>query len=262
LKSILVLLTSTFIISIFILSGCVPSKPTEEVEILSTDRLMTKLEANRRRIRTFEGNGTITIKSNEFNSSATFRIVLVKPDSLYLTITGPFGIELAQALVTNKDFIFYDALQNTAYKGLQSSDILRQIFKIDLSFGDIMDAFIGSVNLTNNLYKAPNNFQVIYDKYMLTYKDSTTSNIAEYEVDVRNLGILHYLLKSSGGNDLLEGKYSNFQFLESVAIPAKIEVINRKQDETVLIDYKSMNANKKNIYIDFKLPDDASIIKW
>jgi outer membrane lipoprotein-sorting protein len=223
---------------------------------------MTKLESNRRRIKTFEGNGTITIKSNDFNSSATFRIVLVKPDSLYLTITGPFGIELAQALVTSKEFVFYDALQNTAYKGLQSSDILRQIFKIDLSFGDIMDAFIGSVNLTNNLYKSPNNFQVIYDKYMLTYKDSATSNIAEYEVDVRNLGILHYVLKSSNGNDILEGKYSNFEFLESVAIPAKIEVINKKQNETIAIEYKAMNANKKNIYIDFKVPDDASIIKW
>ena len=245
-----------------LLSGCVPSKPTEEVEILPTDRLVSKLEANRRRIKTFEGNGTITIKSNEINSSASFRIVLVKPDSIYLTIMGPFGMELAQALVTNKEFIFYDALQNTAYKGLQSSDILRQIFKIDLSFGDIMDAFIGSVNLTNNLYKSPDTYQVIYDKYMLTYKDSATENISEYEVDVRHLGILHYLLKNNNGEDLLEGKYSNFQVLETVAVPAKIEVMNRKQNETILIDYKSMTSNKKNIYIDFKLPEDASIIKW
>jgi len=262
LKFLLILLSSSFIISIFILSGCIPSKPTEEVEILSTERLITKLEANRRRIRTFEGNGTITIKTNEINNSASFRVVLIKPDSLYLTITGPFGIELAQALVTSKDFIFYDALQNTAYKGLQSSDILRQIFKIDLSFGDIMDAYIGSVNLTNNLYRSPNTFHVVYDKYLLTYKDSSTENIAEYEVDVRNLGILHYLLKNSSGNELLEGKYSNFELLETVAIPAKIEVTNRSQNESIVIDYKAMTANKKNIYIDFKLPDDASIIKW
>jgi outer membrane lipoprotein-sorting protein len=262
LKLLLSLISCVFIFSIFIISGCIPSKPTEEVEILPTERLMTKLEANRRRIKTFEGNGTITIKSNDFNNSATFRIVLVKPDSIYLTITGPFGIELAQALVTRKDFIFYDALQNTAYKGLQSSDILRQIFKIDLSFNDIMDAFIGSVNLTNNLYKSPNKYQVIYDKYMLTYRDSVTENISEYEVDIRNLGILHYLLKNSDGNDLLEGKYSNFELLETVAIPAKIEVMNRKQNENVVIDYKAMSVNKKNIYIDFKLPDDASIIKW
>jgi outer membrane lipoprotein-sorting protein len=244
------------------LSGCVPSKPTEEVEILPTERLLNKLEANRRRIRTFEGNGTITIKSNEFNNSATFRIVLVKPDSIYLTFTGPFGIEIAQALVSSKEFIFYDALQNTAYRGATSGDILRKIFKTDLSFGDIMDAFIGSVNLTKNLYKTPNNYQVIYDKYLLTYKDSAATTTSQYEVDVRHLGILHYLLKNNKGDDLLEGNYTNFEVLENVAVPAKIEVINRKQNETVVIDYKSMTANKKNIYIDFKLPDDASVIKW
>jgi outer membrane lipoprotein-sorting protein len=262
LKLLLFLISSTIFLSLLTFTGCVPSKPTEEVEILPTERLMTKLEANRRRIKTFEGNGTITIKTNEINTSASFRIVLVKPDSLYLTIMGPFGMELAEALVTDKDFIFYDALQNTAYKGAQSSDILKQIFKIDLSFGDIMDAFIGSVNLTNNLYKSPNSYQVIYDKYMLTYNDSATKNISEYEVDVRHLGILHYLLKNNSGEDLLEGKYSNFEVLETVAVPAKIEVMNRKQNETVVIDYKSMTANKKKIYIDFKLPDDASIIKW
>jgi hypothetical protein len=232
------------------------------VEILPTERLINKLEANRRRIKTFEGNGTITIKSNEFDNSATFRIVMVKPDSVYLTLLGPFGIELAQALVTTKDFIFYNALQNTAYKGASSNDILRQIFKIDLSFGDIMDAFIGSVNLTKNLYKPPDNYQVAYDKYLLTYKDSMAKTISQYEVDVRNLGIVHYLLKSSVGNDILEGKYSNFEILETVAVPGRIEVMNRKQNETVVIDYKSMNANKKNIYIDFKIPDDASVIKW
>lgn len=239
-----------------------PSKPTEEVELLPTERLLNKLEANRRRIRTFEGNGTITIKSNEFNNSATFRIVLVKPDSIYLTFMGPFGIEIAQALVTNNEFIFYDALQNTAYKGSSSGDILHQIFKIDLAFGDIMDAFIGSVNLTKNLYKTPNTYQVIYDKYFLTYKDSAAINTSQYEVDVRNLGILHYLLKNNKGDDLLEGNYSKFEMLENVAVPSKIEVMNRKQNETVIIDYKSMVANKKNIYIDFKLPDDASVIKW
>jgi hypothetical protein len=97
---------------------------------------------------------------------------------------------------------------------------------------------------------------------MLTYKDSAASTSSQYEVDVRHLGILHYLLKNDNGNDLLEGNYSNFEVLENVAVPAKIEVVNRKQNETVTIDYKSMTANKKNIYIDFKLPDDASVIKW
>lgn len=247
---------------VFILDGCVPSKPVEEIEILPSERLLNKLEANRRRIKNFEGSGTITIKSSQMDNSATFRIVVIKPDSVYLTIMGPFGIELAQALVTNKDFTFYDALRNTAYQGGLNDDVLKQIFKIDLSFTDLMDAFVGSVNLTNNLYKTPSKYEVIYDKYFLSYNDSLTGNISTYEVDVRNLGIINYLLSSNDNKPVLEGNYTKFDIIETVAVPTHIEVQNKKQDQLIIIDYRSMTANKKSIFVDFNLPSDAEIIKW
>ena len=244
------------------INGCVPSKPTEEVEILPSERLLNKLEANRRRIRNFEGTGTLSIKSSILNNSATFRIVVSKPDSVFLTIMGPFGIEIAQALVTEKNFIFYDALQNTAYKGEVSDDILKQIFKIDLSFSDLMDAFVGSVNLTKNLYKQPSSYEVIYDKYVLTYNDSIAGNVSKYEVDVRNLGITNYILMREGIKPFLEGNYTKFDLIESVPIPSHIEVQNKAQNQAITIDYRSMSANKKNIFIDFNIPADAEIIKW
>ena len=119
----------TLLILSSIIPGCVPSKPIEDVEILPSERLISKLEANRRRIRSFEGSGTIQIKSNKFNNSASFNVILMKPDSIYLTIMGPFGIELAQALVTKQNFVFYDALQNTAYEGESNSDVLKKFLK-------------------------------------------------------------------------------------------------------------------------------------
>lgn len=247
---------------ILIIDGCVPSKPVEEIELLPSERLLSKLEANRRKIKTFEGSGTLNIKSSQMNNSASFRVVLAKPDSIYLTILGPFGIEIAQAMVTNKNFTFYDALQNTAYTGDVNDDILRQIFKIDLSFNDLMDAFVGSVNLTKNLYKNPNSYEVIYDKYQLTYNDSLSKASSVYEVDVRNLGITKYLLKNQEGENVLEGNYSKFDIVENVAVPYHIDVKNKKENQSITIDYRSMAANKKNIYIDFKLPSDADVIKW
>jgi outer membrane lipoprotein-sorting protein len=245
-----------------ILPGCVPSKPTEEVEILPSERLISRLEANRRRIRNFEGSGTIHIKSNKFNDNASFNVVLMKPDSIYLTIMGPFGIELAQALVTKEKFIFYDALQNTAYTGESNDQILRDIFKIDLSFNDLIDAFIGSVNLTEKLYKQPTEYNVDYDKYVITYVDSLTQESTQYKVDIRELGITNFEIKDPNGDLALEGKYSQFGLLDNVAVPYHIEVTNKKENQVVSIDYKSMHANQNDIYIDFKLPEDATVIKW
>lgn len=248
--------------SFIFFEGCVPSKPTDEVEILSSERLINKLEVNRRRIKSFEGNGTILVKNPQMNNSASFRIILQKPDSIYLTIFGPFGIELAQALVTKDDYIFYDALNNTAYQGKADDAVLRDIFRIDLSFNELIDAFIGSVNLTENLYKEPSKYEVVYDKYLITYVDSISLKSSQYKVDVRELGITEYLLKDKNGNVAIEGKYSDFGIIEGVAIPYKIEVRNQKENQMISVEYKNMSANKKNIYVDFKIPEDATIIKW
>jgi outer membrane lipoprotein-sorting protein len=253
------LLLSMFAVLTF--DGCVPSKPTNDVEILSSERLINKLEVSRRRIKSFEGNGTITVKNPQMNNSASFRVVLQKPDSIYLTIFGPFGIELAQALVTKSNYIFYDALKNTAYQGKLDNEVLREIFRIDLSFNELIDAFIGSVNLTENLYKQPTHYEVIYDKYLITYVDSMSLKSSLYKVDVRELGITEYILKDKNGQTSIEGKYSDFGILEGVAVPYKIELRNSKENQLVVVEYKGMSANKKNIYVDFEIPDDATIIK-
>ena len=247
---------------IILINGCVPSQPTEEFELLPSERLTNKLEANRRKIKNFEGNGTIFVNTFSMDNSATFRIILEKPDSIYLTIMGPFGIELAQALVTKEKFTFYDALQNTAYVGSVNSNALQSIFRINLSFEDLLDAFIGSVNLTNNLYRAPDNYFVEDDRYVLTYLDSARTNKSIYKVDVRQLGITNYQLYGLDDNLMLEGRYSDFELLENVAVPYKISINNKVDDQKISIEYKKISVNKKNINIDFKLPDDVTIIKW
>ena len=251
------------LLNIFLIfPGCVPSKPTDDVEILPSERLINKLEVNRRRIRNFEGNGTINVKASGMNQSASFRVVLQKPDSIYLTILGPFGIELAQAVVTDKNFIFYDALQNTAYKGEVNSNILQEIFKINLSFNELMDAFIGSVNLTKNLYQTPKEYNIDYDKYVLTYIEPQTNRKTIYRVDIRELGITDYFVFDENGYEQLEGIYSKFDFFENVAVPYKIEIQNKAENQRIDIEYKNIAVNKNNIVIDFKVPDDATIIKW
>lgn len=250
------------ILLLFITEGCVPSKPTEDIEILPADRLIKRLEVNRRKIRNFEGVGTITIKTKEFDNSASFRVILVKPDTIYLNVLGPFGIELAQVLVSQKEFTFYDAFNNVAYTGSLNDDILKEIFKINLSFNDLIDAFIGSVNLTDMLYEQPSNYNIDYDKYVLTYSDSLMGTSTEFKVDIKELGITEF--KKSGINNivLLEGKYSKFNIIENVAVPYRIEVRNRSMNQFVSIDYRNITANKRDININFKLPTDATVISW
>ncbi len=261
-KILLSILALLLFVTLFHFNGCVPAQTSEDIEILPADRLVKRLEANRRKIRAFEGTGTIDIKSPAFTNSATFRVVMVKPDSIYFTVLGPFGIELAQTLVTKNDFTFYETLSNTVYRGNMSDDILETIFKVNLSFNDLIDALVGAVNLTDNLYKAPSTYQVVYDKYLIGYIDSTKNITYNYRVDVRDLGITDYSVKNSIGKVALEGEYSKFGILDGVAIPYRISVSNKNDNQVINITYKNISVNSRNIFIDFKLPADATVIQW
>jgi hypothetical protein len=246
----------------FLLDGCVPSKPTEEAELLSSERLINKLEANRRKIKNFEGFGTFEIQSEQYNDGASFQVIMQKPDSIYFSVLGPFGIELAQALVTKENYIFYDVLHNTAYRGNVNDDILQNIFKINLSFSDLIDAFVGSVNLTSNLYKEPTSYSIEGDKYILTYIDEENQLTWVYKVDIRELGITNFTLKSDDEKINIEGNYSEFELIENVAFPFKIEIINKVKNQKIKINYKDILTNDKDLGVKFELPGDAEIIEW
>ena len=256
--------SSLILLSLFLvfIEGCVPSKPTEDYELLPSERLINKLEANRRKIKNFEGVGVFEIESEQFNNSANFQVVMQKPDSIYFAVLGPFGIELAQALVTKETYIFYDAIQNTAYTGKVNDDILNNIFKINLSFSDLLDAFVGSVNLTPNLYKQPNEYSVQGEQYVLTYLNQDKEMKSVYKVDIRQLGITDYSLTSFDKSINLEGKYSKFELIENVAIPFSIEISNKVQNQDLKIRYKNIYANSKGLKVKFELPDDAEIVEW
>lgn len=244
-----------------IFSGCIPSKPSESVEILPSERLIKKLEANRRKIKNFEGTGTINISTSEMNNSASFKVIILRPDSIYINIYGPFGIDLASALVTSGNFIFYDDIHNVVYKGNSNNDILKKIFKIDLTFGELLDMFAGSVNLTPELSREPDKYEIEYDKYVLTYAEPDSGRESKYFIDIRELSITSYQLLDMSGDILAEGIFSKFEIMDDIPIPYAVKIQNKKGDQTVNINYRNIDINKNNIKIHLDIPEDAEVVQ-
>ncbi|PIW68911.1 MAG: hypothetical protein COW08_10020 [Ignavibacteriales bacterium CG12_big_fil_rev_8_21_14_0_65_30_8] len=261
-KKIRIFFSVIILLSIIITSGCAPTQVIKEKSSLSSERLIKSLEANRRKINSFEGIGTLTVISNQLNTSTTFKVTLIKPDSISLLIMGPFGIELAQSLVTKEDFKFYDVLHNTLFVGATSEHVLRDIFRINLPFSDLMDAFIGAVNLTSHLYKEPNSYSVVDDVYNLTYHDALKDLTTNYTINMKQLGITDYKLSNANGDLILTGQYSEFKMIQNVAVPFDISVQNKKENQEVKIHYKKVTTNSNDISINFNIPDDAKILRW
>ena len=249
--------------ALLFMNACVPSKPVQEDEkILPVDRLIKKLEANRRKIKTFEGSGVLNIQTPQITAKANFEVILKKPDSVKVSVYGPFGIELAHALVSKNDFTFYDVMRNSIYKGSAKQDVLKQIFKVDLSFDDLMDAFAGAVNLTDKLRNNPDNYEINADEYILSYKDDEAGKESVYKINVEGLAITKYKLIKIPNVILFEGSYSDFKDFENVFVPYKTIVENKQQNQSVNIEYRNIEINKEVGDLSIKFPSDAEIIEW
>lgn len=247
---------------LFLFNACAPTTSLEKEKIISPDRLIIKLEANRRKIKNFNGSGVISVQNKELNAKSNFEVNLKKPDSVKISFFGPFGIDLAHALITSNGFLFYDVINNKIYKGSLKEEALQKILKINLPLSDVIDAFTGSVNLSDKLRREPDNFEYEKNYYRLTYIDSTNSIEKVYTVKADDLSITENSIKKYNGEKLIEGKFSGFKNFNNVPIPMEITVSDFRNQQQIKIEYRNVNINNESQNINIELPEDAKVIEW
>ncbi len=253
---------SIVLFSAIVITSCSTEKTVSSKKVLPADRLIRKLEGNRRSIKTFEGKGVLHINSKTFEGKTSFEIAVKKPDSIKISIYGPFGIDLAQGLITKRNFMFYDALKNKAYTGENNDRVLKSIFRIDLTFNELVDAFAGAVNLTDKLRSEPNIYETEGDSYQLLYVDTLGNKKSKYEINKENLAIVNYSVTTMMNEELFEGDYTKFEEYSEVPIPFSSTVVNKVNNESIRIEYKYVEVNEPIGTLAIRLPSDVKVIKW
>jgi len=260
-KSFLALAAIVFISHLF-LEGCVPAKPVQIERTIAPDRLVKRLEANRRKIKNFSGSGQISIKTKEMDTKSSFLVEIKKPDSIKVAFYGPFGIDLAYALITRNNFLFYDAINNTVYKGKMRAGIMKDILKVDIAFDDLMDLASGSVNLSDKLMKEPDSFESTDDLLTLTYNDSLTSKSNSYFIQNDRLEIRNFQQNNMKGKNLLTTKFSGFRIIDEIPVPSEIVFDDYLNNQRIRIEYKKIEINNGIGDLKLEIPSDAKIIEW
>ncbi|MBI9073489.1 MAG: DUF4292 domain-containing protein [Melioribacteraceae bacterium] len=254
------LLLSLIVVTLW--QGCAPPKQISKESEIPAERLIKKLEGSRRKIKTFEGTGVLNIKTEELGQvKANFHVVLKKPDSIKVSIYGPFGIDLAHILVTNNKFNFYEVQENKLHIGRTNNNMLKKIFKIDLSFAELIDAFAGSVNLTDKLSRIPDDYQSSESEYFLSYKNGDGKK-TNYSIDMTDLAIKEFSIENENGSKILEGVYSNFKKVKDVSVPYHTVLENEGNDQSITIDYRRIKINNEIESVAISLPNDVETIRW
>ena len=242
------------------ISSCTASKEEayQPADIPVKD-LKQKLNQNAGMIETLEAAGTISFDSPDMSNSGSFELRIRKPDSLFFKIEGPFGIDIAAALITRSDFIYYNAQENKAFTGPTTDLNIGAILKVKANFDELMNGFTGSFSFFES--EEDNNNAFLENAfYMIEFLREGKKE--KYLIEPEKYVINTFKKFGHGNRTLLEICYSGYDNKDSISFPGQVKIINPEKKQTVWIQYESSSINKKNLSFKLRIPKSAKIIKW
>lgn len=210
-------------------------------------------------VQSLTGDGTLRIETSSFSQSGDFLLTLRKPDSIQITVEGPFGITVAQALITRSTFQAYSALENKLYSGTTSAENLRKAIRLDLGFDDVMALFTGGRVLDADRRAPDESGTDGGDAYFL-FRDGEVGR--RYVVDPASLAIRKVQLLDATGAMTFEQSYADFEVRDGANLPRTIRATNHTRRQIITLTYNALRPNDRDIRFSFSPPANARRVEW
>jgi len=248
---------------LILILACSGAKDDRVLEKIPVKDIKQKVNEQFKKIESLEAEGTIAFDSPDMSNSGYIELNLRKPDSIYLKIEGPFGIDLASALITREDFVYYNVQENKVIMGPTTDIYIGAILRIKVSFDELINSFSGSFYFpdedSDSIDAASEN-----NSYMLQVKKDYGKK--KYHIDPETYSVNNYSVFDNKGKIMLDVNYSKFEDVSTpegtVYFPDRITIHRPDVKQTVWLYYESKDINKKDLNFKIKYPKSAKIVRW
>lgn len=214
--------------------------------------------SNQGRIHALLGSGTISIETPEIAQNVSFELTLRKPDSVMVRIEGPFGIDLGLALLTRREFFFYNSMNNQVLSGPTNPVNLARVLRIQMEFDDLLNLFSGGTFLTADRGHIAD-FEVIDDEYVLSYKHERGSR--RYRIDPRSYQIVQIEHLDQRGTIVAEQTFGKFLTSDGTIAPQLVRALMKRERRRLSIAYSELAINPSRLEFHFDVPSDAERVR-
>jgi outer membrane lipoprotein-sorting protein len=245
---------------IVLLNGCA-SAPTANLagKAITAEMVQRTVTVNRERVQSLIGSGTITVETPEMAQSGSFELMLHKPDSILVKIQGPFGIHVGAALLTRTGFVFYNTLQNQLITGSVNAANLNRIFRVNLTFDELLNLFTGGSFVTGD-DNNPDSLVVEDNQFVLAYGNS--DGVRRYWIDPSTLLISKIQRTDARGNLVLEERFEKFRDLGDASLPRQIRVMQHQSHRVVAVAFSSLAIDAGGVPLVLDIPTNAERVRW
>jgi len=243
-----------FLISSYIY-GQQPIKSVNKKEIID------RVNANYENLKSLESEGEIEFLSAKDEIFASFFLSVKKPDSIYIKLRGPFGVNYAYMLITRQNFIYHNLQDNYVIKGTTNPCNIYAILKLRLEFDEILKGITGTY-FFKDTDTSSIKLQINKDDYLISFKDTTELLNKKIWIDRNYYNIIKTLTTNDTGITKYRAEYSNYIQKSGIFFSKVIGIEIPKDKVTVNIIFKSETFNKENLTYKIQIPKSARIIQW
>ncbi len=251
-----------FFLTAVIFSACSGSAGND-TEKKPVKEIKERVNNNSSVIETMEASGNLAFDSPEQSGQGWIEVRIKKPDTVYVKIEGPFGISIAQALITRSNFTYYNVQENKAIMGPTNDINIGAILRIKVSFDELINGFSGGFLLESNSNDS-NYAEEENGFYTLTQRDKYGS--MKYYINPSLYTVNKYNKLDKENKSIVEVNYTNY-FEEETSgkrfyFPSNIKILNPSKNQSVWVDYQNKSFNVPYLKFSIKIPKSAKIVKW
>ncbi len=223
---------------------------------MSAARLKTKIHSHASQLKTFHGKALVQIQSQSGIMSGSIELIMHRPDSVYLKIEGPMGLDMGLMRMIKEEVFLYSPLENIAYTGSLNDMALFNQINLDWEPQQIMMGMLGllTITLPND---SLNKFQILSRHYVYDYK-----NGFRYYVEPRGPVVSQWEL-SDAHRGHVSWAADEFRNKSGVRLPRIIRIQKFDTGEKISLTYYYTKANIKleKHWHQIKLPEGVMRIE-
>lgn len=243
----------------FLLASCAP-RPAElvlDTGLTSASHLLAAVSAQHQRLISSSGRGTISFDGPDVSGTAAFESSLKTPDSLLVSLEGPFGIDVGTFFLSREKYVLYNSFENRVFTGVPTDAAIRSVVPFDLTYDQLLNTFSGLFNIDHKEEELVE-YGVDNSMFMLAY--DRRSGKCRYWVDPVYALVARVEVRDAEDRVVLEMRAGSFTSEGGASAPKRISMQLPLQNRQVFILYRSLSLNVSAPRFAFSIPASAETV--
>jgi len=237
-------------------AGLFPEKrPLPEIP---ADVLIRNIERHASQLQTFRGDARLAVVSAEGSFGGSLNVSMKIPDSLWVKIEGPWGIDIATGRFGGGQALFYNPWENVVYKGTVEKMQEKQLLPFDVGVSRMALGILGL--LVPDAMGADSFVSLSSDskKYILNFEDGE-----QVWVEPKGPVVTRWEKRDDDGEILWIWEAKDFKKKKGIRLPQLVRITNYQPMQRLTLFYEKVKANMPmgNGWWNIRIPEGVETVE-